>query len=187
MIHDSSITSNLILISPFSYQLFDYIVNYHHNQLRVNGYHDFHNATKAHKSIPLAIVSLWNSTILAVAAGLQHYYGEGFFESCFESYFSPVVYVTAFTVAETLIFFVIHGSYIKRVCDFNNAKLPPDALQGINTASGSVGLMQRGADVQELLEKQGKLYLIFISCFLQQTFPQFQRILSNTYVITMPT
>lgn len=145
-------------------------MNYHHNQLRVNGYHDFHNATKAHKSIPLTIVSLWNSTILAVAAGLQHYYGEGFFERCFESYFSPVVYVTAFTVAETLIFFIVHGTYIKRVGDFNNAKLPPDALQGINTAAGSVGLMQRGADVQELLEKQGKVTFTPTLLFLQKAF-----------------
>lgn len=141
-------------------QIFDYIVQYHHNQLRINGYHDFHNATRIHKSLPLTIVSLWNTTILAVAAGLQHYYGgTGFFEECFESYLSPVVYVTAFTVAETLIFFLVHGCYIKRVMNFNNAKNPPDALQGINTAAGSVGLMQRGADVQELLEKQGNLFV----------------------------
>lgn len=60
-------------------------------------------------------------------------------------------------VAETLIFFVVHGSYISRVMRFNAARMPPDALQGINTVTGSVGLMQRGADVTELLEKQADL------------------------------
>lgn len=35
--------------------------------------------------------------------------------------------------------------------------MPPDALQGINTVTGSVGLMQRGSDVTELLEKQADL------------------------------
>jgi protein-tyrosine-phosphatase len=119
-------------------QLFDYIVKYHHEQLRL-------------------IVSLWNTTILAVAAGLQHYYGEGFFDKCVETYFSPVVYITVFTAAETLIFFIVHGSYISRVLKFNRAQMPADALQGINTVTGSVGLMQRGSDVTELLEKQADL------------------------------
>lgn len=137
--------------------LFDYIVKYHHDQLRLNGYHDFHRATNTHKSIPLTIVSLWNTTILAVAAGIQHYYGDGFFEKCLDTYMSPVVYIVGFTVVETLIFFVVHGSYISRVSKFNNSRLPPDALQGINTVTGSVGLMQRGADVTELLEKQADL------------------------------
>lgn len=138
-------------------QIFDYIVKYHHEQLRLNGYHDFHRASQSHKSIPLTIVSLWNTTILAVAAGTQHYYGEGFFDKCAETYFSPIVYVTAFTIVENLIFFVVHGTYISRVMKFNRAQMPPDALQGINTVTGSVGLMQRGADMTELLEKQADL------------------------------
>lgn len=105
----------------------------------------------------MTIVSLWNSTILAVFAGIQHYYGQGFFEKCVESYFSPVFYIVGFTVVETLIFFIVHGSYINRVSKFNSLRMPPDALQGINTVTGSVGLMQRGADVTELLEKQADL------------------------------
>jgi TMEM192 family len=125
--------------------------------LRLNGYHDFHRASKTHKSIPLTIVSLWNTTILAVAAGLQHYYGDGFFEKCIETYLSPVVYITTFTVVETMIFFLVHGTYINRVLKFNKSQMPPDALQGINTVTGSVGLMQRGSDVTELLEKQADL------------------------------
>lgn len=139
------------------FQLFDYIVKYHHDQLRLHGYHDFYRATQTHKSIPLTIVSLWNTAILAVAAGIQHFYGVGFFEKCVESYFSPVVYIAGFTVAETLIFFVVHGTYINQVTKFNNNRMPPDALHGINTVTGSVGLMQRGADVTELLEKQADL------------------------------
>lgn len=138
-------------------QIFNYIINYHHEQLRLNGYHDFHRATNSHKSVPLTIVSLWNTAILAVSAGLQHYYGEGFLVKCMESFCSPIVYITAFTVTETLIFFIVHGSYINKVMKFNRTRSPPDALQGISTITGSVGLMQRGADVTELLEKQADL------------------------------
>lgn len=145
------------LFFRYRLQLFDYIVKYHHDQLRLNGYHDFHRATQAHKSIPLNIVSLWNTAILAVAAGIQHYYGDGFFMKCAETYFSPVVYISGFTVVETLIFFIVHGTYISRVNKFNSSRMPPDALHGINTVTGSVGLMQRGADVTELLEKQADL------------------------------
>jgi TMEM192 family len=137
--------------------IFDFIVRYHHDQLRLDGYHDFYRSTKVHKSIPLTIVSLWNSAFLAVSAGLQHFYGDGFFLQCLETYASPVIYITAFSVAETLIFFVTHGSYINRVLKFNSLQMPPDALQGINSAAGSVGLMQRGSDVTELLEKQADL------------------------------
>lgn len=160
--------------------LFDHIIKYHHDQLRLNGYHDFYRATQTHKSIPLVIVSLWNTTILAVAAGIEHFYGQTFFEKCMETYLSPVVYIVAFTVLETIIFFFVHGTYINRVSNFNSSRFPPDALQGINTVTvrffffisiyfdfvtilnffvlkGSVGLMQRGADVTELLEKQADL------------------------------
>lgn len=125
--------------------------------MRLNGYHDFYRATNTHKSLPLKIVSLWNSAILAVAAGIHHYYGTNFFEKCIEIYFSPVVYITAFTVLENIVLFFIHGNYISRVLKFNEVASQPDALNGINTASGSVGLMQRGADLTELLEKQADL------------------------------
>ncbi|CRL01522.1 CLUMA_CG014392, isoform A [Clunio marinus] len=137
--------------------VFDYIVKYHHDQLRLNGYHDFYRATKTHKSVPLTIVSLWNTALLTVAAGIHHYYGDNFFIKCMESFLSPVVYVTAFTVAETFVLFAVHGTYIYRVHKFNTSQMPPDALQGINTVLGSVGLMQRGADITELLEKQADL------------------------------
>jgi hypothetical protein len=54
------------------FQIFDYIISYHHDQLRVNGYHDFHNAIKSHKSIPLTIVSLWNSTVWNMNISVEH-------------------------------------------------------------------------------------------------------------------
>lgn len=93
-----------------------------------------------------------------MSAGIQHYYGESFAEKCIASYLNPLNYIVGFIVAETLIFLIVHGSYIHRVLKFNAAKLPPDALQGINTVTGSaIGLMQRGSDVNELLEKQADL------------------------------
>jgi len=161
--------------------LFDYVIRYNHEQLRLNGYHDFSRQMSTHKSVPLTIVSLWNSTILAIAAGLQHFYGAGFAEKCIESFYSPVVYVVGFTVVETLIFFIVHGTYIHRVMQFNDAQMPPDALQGINTAMGSVGLVQRGADVTELLEKQADLieYLRNHNANLNQKLMQ----MSNQYRI----
>jgi len=150
------VTLNYLSLCVFL-QLFDFIVKYHHNQLRLNGYHEFFRDTQCHKSVPLLVVSLWNTAILGVAAGIQHYYGDGFFEKCIESFFSPVVYITAFSCAESVVFLFVHGLYIRRVVKFNNAAMPPDALRGINTAAGSVGLMQRGADITELLEKQADL------------------------------
>ena len=114
-----------------------------HKKLKLDGYHDFHRDIGEHHTVPLKIVSLWNSAILAVAAGIHHYYGEHFMEKCIASYFmSPVVYLTAFNVVETIIFFFVHGSYINRVVRFNNMNLAPDALRGSgNTSIGSIGLV----------------------------------------------
>lgn len=39
-----------------STQLFDRLIKHRHEQLRLNGYHDFHRSTAAHKGIPLFIV-----------------------------------------------------------------------------------------------------------------------------------
>jgi hypothetical protein len=41
-----------------------------------------------------------------------------------------------------------------RVLRFNRSNELPDALQGSLYVGGSVGLTQRGAEVEELLEKQ---------------------------------
>ena len=140
-------------------QIFNYFVQNHHEKLRLNGYHEFYRQTKIHKSIPFHIVSLWNTVILAISAGLQHYYGEGFLDKCLASLCNPLIYITVFSLAETVIIFIVNGSYINKVLKFNSVKSPPDALSGISTQTGSVGLLQRGnrADITELLEKQADL------------------------------
>ncbi|KAG5675434.1 hypothetical protein PVAND_005338 [Polypedilum vanderplanki] len=138
--------------------LFDWIVRYHHQKLRLNGYHDFTREMKNHHTIPLKIVSLWNTVILAVAAGIHHYYGENFMQKCIKTVFSPVVYITMFNAAETLIFFVVHGTYILKVLKFNSQNFAPDALHGTGaTTTGSLGLIHSQSEVNELLEKQSDL------------------------------
>lgn len=138
--------------------LFDCIVKHYHTKLRLDGYHDFHREMKDHHTIPLKIVSLWNSAILAMAAGLHHYYGEHFTETCIRSYFSPVVYLTCFNIAETLIFFFVHGTYMAKVVRFNNLQLAPDALRGSSiSTSGALGLIHSQSEVNELLEKQSDM------------------------------
>lgn len=137
---------------------FDWIVDRHHKQLRLNGYHDFHRDMQNHHRIPLKIVNLWNSALLAVSAGLAHYYGPEFFIKCMEYFLSPVIYIVGFNVAETCIFFFVHGFYISKVVQFNNLHLAPDAMRGsISTSTGSVGLVHSQSEVNELLEKQSDL------------------------------
>lgn len=137
--------------------LFDHLIKHHHEALRLKGYHEFYRATSVHKGVPLYIVSLWNTTILGVAAFMQHYYGPNFGLHCIEGFLSPVVYITVFCIVETFILGLIHGSYIIRVVHFNRTSQLPDALRGTHSSSGSVGLSQPGSDVTELLEKQADL------------------------------
>lgn len=110
-----------------------------------------------HHTIPMQIVNLWNSVLLTVTAGLAHYYGPGIFEKCKTQLFGPTSYVVAFNVAETLIFFIVHGSYITKVVRFNNMHLSPDALRGSISTQGSLGLVHSQSEVNELLEKQSDL------------------------------
>ncbi|XP_055678220.1 transmembrane protein 192 [Lutzomyia longipalpis] len=137
--------------------LFDHVIKYHHDKLRMNGFHDFHRATGVHKSVPLYLVSLWNTAIMAIQALMQHYYGDDFGEHCIQSFFSPIVYVSVFTAVECGILAIIHGTYIARVMRFNRARPLPDAMRGSFEGCSSVGLTQRNADVAELLEKQADL------------------------------
>lgn len=138
--------------------IFNYLVSKLHSKLRLDGYHDFHREMQNHHTIPMAIVNLWNSTILAVSAGLAHFYGVNFFEKCIESYLSPIIYIVAFQVTETIIFFFVHGFYISKVVHFNNMRLAPDAMRGsISTSTGSVGLVHSQSEVNDLLEKQSDL------------------------------
>lgn len=138
--------------------LFDWLVDSHHQQLRLNGYHDFHREMKNHHRIPLKIVNLWNTALLAVSAALAHYYGPEFFIKCMDYFLSPLIYIVGFNIAETCIFFFVHGFYISKVTHFNNLHLAPDAMRGtISTSSGSLGLVHSQSEVNELLEKQSDL------------------------------
>lgn len=139
--------------------LFDYFVKHHHEKLRLDGYHDFHRSTTQHKAVPLQIVSLWNTFLLAIQTLIQHYYGDSFAEKCIVGgYLSPIVYITMFSSLETSVFCFVHGSYIAKVVRFNRLAPPPDALQGSRVnSSGSLGLTQRGLSTTELLEKQADL------------------------------
>jgi len=94
------------------FQLFDHFVKIQHNNLRMKGYHDFHRDTNMQKGIPLQLVSLWNSMLLAVQALIHHFYAENFWEHCAAGWLSPVSYVTAFTVAENVVLAVSHSLYI---------------------------------------------------------------------------
>ncbi|XP_055851266.1 transmembrane protein 192 [Episyrphus balteatus] len=137
--------------------LFDHFVKHQHEELRLNGYHDFHRTTAMHKGVPLHVVSLWNTTILAVQALMQHYYGDHFAEHCAEGFLSPISYITTFNILETMVLGCINGSYIVRVRKFNKSGHPPDALTGTICTEGSLGLLQSRNNAAELLEKQADL------------------------------
>ncbi|XP_037944689.1 transmembrane protein 192 [Teleopsis dalmanni] len=137
--------------------VFDHVIKKYHDDLRINGYHEFHRATAMQKGIPLNIVSLWNSVLLAVQAMLQHYYGEQFWSHCMAGFLSPITYVAAFNLAETIVLAATHSCYISKVFKFNKAQQPPDALRGLNNLNGSLGLTQPGSTTAELLEKQADL------------------------------
>jgi TMEM192 family len=126
----------------------------------LNGYHDFARELGQHHTYPMFIVNLWNSAILAIAAGMHHFYGEHFFEKCIHSIFSPVVYIVAFNVAETLMFVFIHGTYITKVAKFNNMHLAPDAIRGSSTASiGSLGLIHSHSEGSKLEKNEIKFFV----------------------------
>lgn len=139
--------------------LFDHLVRKHHEKLRLDGYHDFHRTVESHKGIPLQIVSLWNTFLLAIQALIQHYYGDAFGEKCLVvGLLSPIVYISAFSGLETIVLAIVNGSYIAKVVRFNRTASPPDALQDNRGFSGgSLGLTQRGLSTAELLEKQADL------------------------------
>jgi len=140
--------------------IFDHIIKHHHEKLRLNGYHDFYRATSMHKGIPLYIVSLWNTCIMAIQTLMQHYYGPSFGFHCVQVMFSPIVYISLFSSVETILLLAVHGTYINKVVHFNRLQPAPDAMTCGGSHSigvGSVGLTQRGADVAELLEKQADL------------------------------
>ena len=96
-------------------QFFDHYVKHKHENLRMQGYHDFHRAMNVHKGIPLYIVTLWNTTIMAIQALMQHYYGDHFAEQCIEHFLTPTVYITLFSIAETIVLSLVNGNYIGKL------------------------------------------------------------------------
>lgn len=119
-------------------QLIDHIIKFHHEKLRMNGYHEFYRATSLHKGIPLHTVSLWNTVILGIQTIMQHLYGNDFFNHCPKSFFSPTTYIVLFCAFETVILIAVQGWYIVRVSEFNKATLPPDAYRGLSESLSSV-------------------------------------------------
>lgn len=78
-------------------QLYDHVIKFHHEKLRMNGYHEFYRATSLHKGVPLNTVSLWNTVILGIQTIMQHQYGPEFFDHCVRrSLFSPTSYIVMF-------------------------------------------------------------------------------------------
>lgn len=121
-------------------QLYDHIIKFHHEKLRMNGYHEFYRATSLHKGIPLHIVSLWNTVILGIQTIMQHQYGSDFFNHCTKDFFSPTTYIVLFSAFETVILIAVHAWYIIRVMRFNRATLPPDAYRGLSESLSSVNI-----------------------------------------------
>lgn len=134
--------------------VFDHVVKYHHEQLRLNGHLEFHKSIAMHKGLPLQIVTLWNTAVFTIQTLIQQYYGDHFGQKCVQQLFSPIVYITAFSVLESTVLSVVHCSYISKVRKFNKSAPVPDALRGATPGSGFIGFMQPGASVRELLEKQ---------------------------------
>lgn len=133
--------------------LFDHLIRKQHNELRMNGYHDFHRRMVMQNGISLNVVSAWNTVLLMVQALLHHYYGA----ELWDSWFTPITCIATFQLSETLVLVTTHSCYIVKVYRFNKDTNYPDALVGTNIAAGSLGLMQPGGNVAELLEKQADL------------------------------
>lgn len=168
-------------------QIFDHFVKRQHNQLRLNGFHNFYRETHVHKSIPFHIVNLWSAAYLGIQTLMHQYYGDDFMAKCIiAEVLAPVVYATLFSVTETLLLAIVHGTYIAKVVRFNRSQQLPDALRGSHsTGEGLVGLTQRNASVIELLEKQADLinYLKDHNLRLNQKLMQLN---SQVRTVTLP-
>uniref|UniRef100_A0A1A9X449 Transmembrane protein 192 n=1 Tax=Glossina brevipalpis TaxID=37001 RepID=A0A1A9X449_9MUSC len=133
--------------------LFDHLIRKHHDALRMNGYHEFHRRMTLHNGVALNLVSGWN-TVLLLIQGLIHYYNQ---VDLWNSWFTPNSCFATFNITETCVLAIIHGLYIANVYSFNKISQPPDALRGDNSSPGSLGLIQPGGNIAELLEKQADL------------------------------
>ncbi|XP_075145863.1 transmembrane protein 192 [Haematobia irritans] len=134
--------------------LFDHYIRKRHNDLRMNGFHDFHRVIIMHNGVALNVVSASNTLLLLGQTFLHYYYASVAWNTWFYNVFIGFV---ALQLLETFILMNTHGSYIVQVYKFNKNGNSPDALMGTNMPAGTLGLMQPGGNVAELLEKQADL------------------------------
>lgn len=99
------------LINIF-FQVIDHIAHYHHNNIRLKGYHQFYKETSILHRLSLYVVSLWNAVLLAMQTLMQHFYEDDFTKHCGASILSPVGYVTLFVIVETAVLIGVNGVYI---------------------------------------------------------------------------
>ena len=96
------------------------MIRQRHNDLRLNGYHNFHRNVIRQNGISLTVVSGWNTLLLMVQALLHHYYGT----QLWNSWFTPITCIAMFQISETVILITTHSTYIGRVLhtilDFSN-------------------------------------------------------------------
>lgn len=130
--------------------------------------------------LPLYIVSLWNATILILAALMQHFYPDNFAEKCIsDGLLSPVSYLCALITFEFCLLFSININYIRKQGDklggailnvyfavkvrkFNIQQASPDvqraewnACSSLDSVQqGEVGFRQLGDKVYDMIEKQ---------------------------------
>ncbi|XP_026474032.1 transmembrane protein 192 [Ctenocephalides felis] len=145
----------------------DHIAHYHHNNIRLKGYHQFYKETSILHRLSLYVVSLWNAVLLAMQTLMQHFYEDDFTKHCGASILSPVGYVTLFVIVETAVLIGVNGVYIYKAFDFNMKHLPPDVLKSEwirqmatmseGQRSDAVGFTQQGRNIAELLEKQADI------------------------------
>ncbi|XP_013100486.1 transmembrane protein 192 isoform X2 [Stomoxys calcitrans] len=133
--------------------LFNSFLQRHHNNLRMNGFHDFHRTMVKHNGKAFCVVSGFNTILLVNLSIIFHNYGN----LVWNSWFTPVTSIVAVLLLELFILITTHGLYIVQVYNFNKSASSPDALLGSNMPAGSLGLMQPDGNVAELLEKQADL------------------------------
>lgn len=88
-------------------------MKYFHDHHRLRGYHTIYRGTKLVREAPLVIVSAWSVVLMGLQNLMNHYYGDHFAEHCTtDQLYSPLNYVTLFSIVENLVLGCVHFSYI---------------------------------------------------------------------------
>uniref|UniRef100_A0A182JWR7 Transmembrane protein 192 n=1 Tax=Anopheles christyi TaxID=43041 RepID=A0A182JWR7_9DIPT len=106
-----------------------------HQNLNRCGHHTFAARVHRHKKSSLQLVTLSNMVLLTVHTAMGHGFGETFMQRCFVDGFSSVVFVTSFTLLESMVIVPVQLSYIVHVRVFNLTRPMPDAQQNANDLS----------------------------------------------------